>query len=108
MLNRRVFGSSVLVVFVLVLVAVPVSAAPAAGPADAGVCSSQRIVHSLGVDGGLTGLSRGEFTPASTIASSARPLGVDGGLTSLLFSRSEASGVTGYAAVSCGSAPAGS
>jgi hypothetical protein len=42
------------------------------------------------MDGGLTGLSRGEFVLVAPAASSARPLGVDGGVLSLLFASSQA------------------
>ena len=106
MLNTRGFGLSVLMVLAMVLVAVPVLAAPGAGLATAAGCTIQRAAHPLGVDGGLTALRTGELTVQS--ARSLRPSGVDGGLTSLLFARSEVSNFTAYAAVACGSALTGS
>lgn len=108
MLNTRGIGLAVLVWVLVFVFAVPAVAAPAGGSPRAAVCAIAGAVRPLGVDGGLMGLSRGEFS----IGPASRPAGgnpgVDGGLLALLFTRSEVSGPTAQTAVACGSASAGS
>jgi len=65
--------------------------------------------HALGIDGGLTGLSRGEIEVVLAPSNSqpGRPAGVDGGVLSLLFVREQESSAATSVAGSCTAAFAG-
>ncbi|HEY5984656.1 MAG TPA: hypothetical protein VIU38_14415 [Anaerolineales bacterium] len=104
MLNKSIVLISVQLALMLAIVAVPAGAAPAAAGVGVTACSSAQAPTALGVDGGLTGLSRGEITIQSVAASSNRPLGVDDGLLSLMFARSSQATFVGSAGNACAGA----
>lgn len=88
MLNTRVVTLSMQLTLVMALIAIPALAAPAAQIPVGTNCAVGQSGYALGVDGGLTGLSRGQIAPQFEAAVSGRPLGVDGGVMGLLFARS--------------------
>jgi hypothetical protein len=89
--KNRMIVVSMVVMLVLAVMASSASASPAPSGAARPTCASDiGRPYSLGIDGGLTGLSRGEFVAVAPAASFARPLGVDGGVLSLLFAPSQA------------------
>jgi hypothetical protein len=89
--KNRVIVVSMVVMLVLAVMASSAAASPASSGAARPTCASDSgMSYALGIDGGLTGLSRGEFVLDAPAASSARPLGVDGGVLSLLFAPSQA------------------
>lgn len=102
MLSTRLVSVSVQLALLLAIVVIPAQAAPAAAVPGTAACSASQAPHALGVDGGLTGLSRGEFSLQPASASASRPLGVDGGLLSLLFVRSEQARPVAHASTCAG------
>ena len=100
--KNRVIVVSMVVVLVLAVMATSASASPASRGGARPTCTSHSgMSYALGIDGGLTGLSRGEFVLDAPAASSAHPLGVDGGVLSLLFARSEANSFAASTANAC-------
>ena len=92
MLNTRALPLSIQLSLVLALIAMPAAAAPAAHIPERTSCAVVSSGYPLGLDGGLTGLSRGEIASLPAGEASSRPSGVDGGVMSLLFIRSAATG----------------
>jgi hypothetical protein len=88
MLNTRVVTRSIQLTLVMALIAIPALAAPAAQIPAGTNCAVGQSGYALGVDGGLTGLSRGEIAAQFAAEPSGLPLGVDGGVMGLLFARS--------------------
>ena len=88
MLNNRFALVSTLLALVLAVAFNTAFAAPASGQIGRAACSAAEASAPLGVDGGLTALSRGEIEIQPAAIATSRPLGVDGGLLSLLFARS--------------------
>lgn len=100
--KNRVVVVSMVVVLVLAVMATSASASPAFGVDARRTCTSHGgMSYPLGIDGGLTGLSRGEFVLDAPAASSARPSGVDGGILSLLFVRTSGASSVAASVNSC-------
>jgi hypothetical protein len=100
--KNRMIVVSMVVMLVLAVMASSASASPAPSGAARSTCTPDSGgPYALGIDGGLTGLSRGELVVVAPAASSARPLGVDGGVLSLLFARSHGNSFAASAGNAC-------
>lgn len=101
MLNNRFVLVSTLLALVLAVAFNTAFAAPGASQIASPPCSAANTSAPLGIDGGLTALSRGEIPVEAVASPSSRPSGVDGGVLSLLFARSAGAGSVAESLDSC-------